>query len=69
MAKKTIVRVKKAPAANTELELRRWCIEQAIRWPTENYQNGFASVGGGMRTDVDIIGRAKRLRDWVTSAT
>lgn len=55
--------------------LRRWCVEQASKWPTvtETTYGGGGMVGGGYggastvsRTlDCDVIGRAKRLEDYV----
>lgn len=54
--------------ADGEVELRRWCIEQAIRWPEHNppYGAAIGSVGGGYRPiEADIISRANRLLNWV----
>lgn len=59
--KKAKVTLKK-PGATT-LELRRWCIEQAIRWPSE--REGMAGVysgGGGYRAVAD------KILKWVTIA-
>lgn len=62
---------KKAAAGDTA-ELRRWCVEQAVRWPTvTSYgsQHGAVySAGGGLPTqtvDADVVGRAERIRKWV----
>lgn len=46
-------------------ELRKWCIEQAIRWPTEGGYNQVMSGGGGYKTEVDLIARARKILDWV----
>jgi hypothetical protein len=44
-------------------ERRRWCVEQAIKWP----QIGSASMmSGGGYADADIIGRAKQLETYLT---
>lgn len=54
---------------NPDFELRRWCIEQAIKWPYESAGLGNYAAGIGMpspRTEVDIIGRAEKLYAWVT---
>lgn len=67
--------VAKKPAAITNsteynTELRRWCIENAIRWPSDgpSYAVQQAGIYGHVpRTDVDVIGRAKKLLDWVTA--
>lgn len=47
-----------------EIMLRRWCVEQAARWP-------MVSVGGNIVSftceprDCDVLGRAQKLYDWV----
>ena len=66
----------KAPSG-LEIELRRWCVEMAIRWPCfeDNvYGNGQGfqqydqlSINQKVRTDADIIGRAERLLKWVNA--
>ncbi len=51
------------------LETRRWCIEQAVRWPIENDSGyGLASGGGGYkpRMDVDLLGRADKILAWIS---
>jgi hypothetical protein len=65
------------PTVVGDVELRRWCIEQAIRWPevgAGGYHgiasggggyHGIASGGGGYRTEANIIDRASRLLTWV----
>lgn len=69
MAKKTkTVLRKSAPVGNGhEADLRRWCIEQAMRWPLEGgYGNQMGAYGGNLpRVEADILGRAKRIYDWV----
>lgn len=54
-----------------EAELRRWCIEQAIRWPMHGGYGGGAvgAVGGYVpAAEANIIDRAERLMKWVTKA-
>jgi hypothetical protein len=50
-----------------EVDLRRWCIEQAVRWPVEPARYpGIASAGGyAPPTEHDVIGRAKKIHEWV----
>jgi len=61
---------KVAPILNREeIELRRWCIEQAIRWPTVGGSPGYAAIQGGGAfsppQEANIIDRAERLLRWV----
>lgn len=53
------------------LDLRRWCVEMAMRWPVEGYSNLAGVLAqqqiGDYRQDADIIGRAKKLYDWMTA--
>lgn len=61
----------KPVSAPAPLELRRWCIEQAIRWPTEREGglNGVYSGGGGYRMiESDLLGRADKILKWVKTA-
>lgn len=59
-------------ATAKELELNRWCIEQAMRWPVHSF-GGYGAVGGAgnyppmprQETDADIIGRANKLMAWI----
>lgn len=63
--------VAKPAAEPTTLELRRWCIEQASRWPTEREggMGGVYSGGGGYRMiEADLLGRAEKILKWVQSA-
>lgn len=60
--------LKKPPTQTPDMELRRWCIEHAIRWPTEHYGNAVYSQGGGIRGDADVIGRAEKLLKWVKAS-
>lgn len=55
-----------------ELELRKWCIEQAIRWPwsaPQRYNQGMASVGGGYKdfpsSEPNTIARAQQIYKWI----
>lgn len=49
-----------------QIELRRWCIEQAIRWPVSmgSYPSNMTSAFHP-QVEADVIGRAKQLLDWV----
>ncbi len=52
-----------------EIDLRRWCIEQAIRWPVESGSIGYASSGiSKPAVEADVIGRATKLLNWVNGA-
>lgn len=58
-----------ARAKPTYWELKRWCIEQASRWPTtvEGGAAGVYSAGGNYRhVEADLLGRAQRILDWVS---
>lgn len=57
--------MKRKPKEADQLELRRWCIESAIRWPTENSYAGMVSGGGGYKPAPDIIDRAEKIFTWV----
>lgn len=60
-------------------DLRKWCIEQAIKWPV-NYYNGnamglaagyaqtvaYTGGSGSGYIDQDVIGRAEKLLAWVS---
>lgn len=50
---------------DNETELRRWCIEMAVRWPVHGGSGGFASGSYITAVDADVLGRAKKLLDWV----
>lgn len=56
----------KKPEQKNETELRRWCVESAIRWPIEGSYAAVYSQGGGTRSEADVIGRAKKIYEWVT---
>jgi hypothetical protein len=49
-------------------ELRRWCIEQAARWPVFPGGGGGVYSGGSMYREVeaDLLGRAEKILQWVT---
>lgn len=69
-AKLAHIDLNKMPPDLDAIELRRWCIEQATRWPVEPAYShpGIASGGGGYapRIEVDIVARAEKLFVWVT---
>jgi len=62
----------KAKGTYIDRELRQWCIDMAMRWPTvtENYYGG-GMMGGGAggqasrTTDADVIGRATKIENWL----
>ena len=52
-----------------EAELRRWCVEQALRWPMTGGHGGYAGTAQGGYVPVqeaNIINRAECLLKWVT---
>lgn len=60
------------PASAKDIELNRWCIECAMSWPviTSYGRNGGVYSGGGglpSETDADVIGRATKIKSWVTA--
>ncbi|WP_315731723.1 MULTISPECIES: hypothetical protein [unclassified Bradyrhizobium] len=63
--------VKTAAATPKQVELNRWCIEMAMRWPvvtTYGPTNGVYSAGGGLphhQADADVIGRANKIMAWI----
>jgi hypothetical protein len=62
---------KPKPTTKSDLELRRWCIEQARGWA---WSAGNSSQGavyphpGSPASEPDLIGRADRILAWVTKA-
>lgn len=69
-----MAKVVKPAAPKLDIELNRWCIEMAMRWPVitkMGYGNG---VGGyqpnfpGSTEEADIISRAKKIKEWVKTA-
>lgn len=62
----------KPRTAKVDIDLNRWCIEMAMRWPiisSGGYGNAGAFQGGMPRQeiDADVIGRANRIMAWVKS--
>lgn len=68
-------------AAGKEIELNRWCIEQALRWPVvhvpatfgqaglNQYQNALGSIAQPARdVDADVIGRATKIAAWIKAS-
>lgn len=56
--------------AEDEINLRRFCIEQAVRWPQEFGRSAAAGVYPPMglpTQEADVVGRAKRIYEWVTA--
>jgi hypothetical protein len=56
-----------------ETELRRWCVEQALRWPSlpPYPAQGIPGVPGiyQQQTGVDVLGRAELIRKWITTSS
>ncbi len=53
---KTVVNI------NDEFEFRKWCIEQAIRWPSSgNYAAAFPPIS----LEINILDRAEHIYNWV----
>lgn len=63
----------KRPPKLKDVELRRWCVEMAMRWPVFEDRLGGAygaAVQGGMtvnRSDANIIARAEKILEWVSN--
>lgn len=59
-------KLKRKPPINlTELELKRWCIEQANNW---KWDSGSYSNGMGINkssSEPNIIARAEQIYNWV----
>jgi len=74
MAKRKTGAAKLSP---NQIELNRWCIEMAVRWPVHHDAGLSAGYGGAypsqgrptIHQDEDVIGRATKILSWVTSAT
>lgn len=68
MAKAKIVTAK-------EVELNRWCIEMALRWPVVSV-GGYGAAAGQLGyqnlprsdQDADVIGRAAKIMAWVNAS-
>lgn len=58
---------KKKPSSFIDRELRKWCIEEAMRWPTHtaSYSSGMGISGPSVTTDADVIGRAQKIESWI----
>lgn len=66
-----MAKAKRVSKSASDVDLRRWCVEMAIRWPTMNLGPsgyGIASAGGAYRNDVDVdvVARAEKLLAWVS---
>lgn len=74
MAKKRKTKPAVRVLAGDGIDLNRWCIERAMQWPTyEDRVGGYgAAMGGGAghvtRVEADVLGRAAKIREWVTKA-
>lgn len=56
-------------ATAKDIELNRWCIEQAMRWPIVSGggygQGGAHSHMPRTDSDADVIGRASKIMAWI----
>lgn len=68
MAKKAKAKLKTSLFVSDPVDLRRWCIEQAMRWPSTSDGSYVSNTFNSPRYDADVIGRAKQLLNWVTNA-
>ncbi len=69
MAKAVQARSVKRKAPSSNVELRRWCIEMAMRWPMIS-NGGYGNAGSyqslpRVDTEADVINRAGRILAWV----
>lgn len=66
-------------ATAKEIELNRWCIELAMRWPVVHMPPMYGNQAVGMQqvygqalpardVDADVIGRANKIMAWVKAA-
>lgn len=68
-----MAKVAKKKITPSEVELNRWCVEMAMKWPvvtSYGNQNGVYSAGGGLssqQSDADVIGRANKIKAWVNA--
>jgi hypothetical protein len=56
--------------AVANVQLNQWCIEMAVRWPVKSFPGyggaAMSHIGSpAVHQDEDVIGRAKKIRDWV----
>ena len=60
------------------IDLRRWCVEEAMRWPSYNYGGyGSPNFGGVIQggyvppgtIDANVIDRANKILAWVLAAS
>lgn len=51
-----------------ELAHRRWCVEQAMRWPDTPALASFADAAKSppLRGEIDVIARAQKIFEWST---
>lgn len=58
-------------ASAKDIELNRWCIEMAMRWPVVSVYGHGNQLGGYQQNlpradmDADVIGRAGKIMAWV----
>lgn len=67
------------PASTKDIELHRWCVEMAMRWPVvhvpQSYGNAqqaglnqlYQQAMPARDVDADVIGRAAKIKSWVTA--
>ena len=55
-------------ASPSDIDLNRWAIEMAMRWPIHTSGGYSANAAGAFarsETDADVIGRADKIIAWV----
>lgn len=63
-------------ATQKDVDLNRWCIEMAIRWPVVRVEPRYGNAVGGIQpgyhpnisggeADADVIGRAAKIAAWI----
>lgn len=50
----------KARTQVLDQELRRWCIEMALRWPAVE-----SHIADPKQREIDVIARANKIMNWV----
>lgn len=64
-----MAKIAKKITPKTDIELNRWCIEMAIRWPVHS-TGGYGGGVGGIpypkgEVDADVLGRASKIMAWI----
>lgn len=64
MAKKTVKRI----TDQSDIDLRRWCVSEAMRWPSPPYSASYANQLGGVPMPTpqrNPIQDAEAIYNWV----